>query len=54
MGRFHVDVEYYIASPQNTERWTMRWGQRYVDYSVKGDDYRDLPAIVDRLSSGAF
>ena len=20
----------------------MRWGQRYVDYSVQGDDYRDL------------
>ena len=42
MGRFNVDVEYYIAGPRDTERWTMRWGQRYVDYSVEGEDYRDL------------
>ena len=42
VGRFHVDLEYYIASPRDTERWTMRWGQRYVDYSVAGEDYRDL------------
>jgi hypothetical protein len=42
VGRFNVDVDYYVASPQDTERWTMRWGQRYVDYSVAGEDYRDL------------
>ena len=42
VGRFNVDVEYYIASPRDTERWTMRMGQRYVDYSVQGEDYRDL------------
>jgi hypothetical protein len=42
VGRLGVDVEYYIAEPPDTERWTMRWGQRYVDYSVQGDDYRDL------------
>jgi hypothetical protein len=42
VGRFNVDVEYYIASPRDTQRWTMRWGQRYVDYSVQGEDYRDL------------
>jgi hypothetical protein len=42
VGQFDIDVEYYIASPQDTQRWTMRWGQRYVDYSVQGHDYRDL------------
>ena len=42
VGRFNVDVEYYIASPTDTARWTMRWGQRYVDYGVAGVDYRDL------------
>ena len=42
VGRFNVDVEYYIASPPDTERWTMRWGQKYVDYGVTGEDYRDL------------
>ena len=42
VGRFNVDVEYYIAGPRDTERWTMRWGQRYVDYGVQGTDYRDL------------
>lgn len=42
VGRFNVDIDYYIASPRNTERWTMRMGQRYVDYSVAGHDYRDL------------
>jgi len=42
VGQFDVDVEYYIASPSDTERWTMRWGQRYVDYGVVGWDYRDL------------
>ena len=42
VGRFNVDVEYYIASPPDTERWTMRWGQKYVDYGVVGEDYRDL------------
>ncbi|TVS20757.1 MAG: hypothetical protein EA424_02365, partial [Planctomycetaceae bacterium] len=42
VGPFDVDLEYYIASPGDTDRWTMRWGQRYVDYGVQGDDYRDL------------
>ncbi|MHC4401735.1 MAG: hypothetical protein ACYTG0_18850 [Planctomycetota bacterium] len=42
VGRFNVDIDYYIAAPLQTERWTMRWGQRYVDYSVTGEDYRDL------------
>jgi len=42
VGRFNVDVEYYIAQPSDTERWTMRWGQKYVDYGVQGEDYRDL------------
>jgi len=42
VGRFNVDVEYYIASPTDTARWTMHWGQGYVDYAVQGFDYRDL------------
>ena len=42
VGRFNVDVDYYIAAPLDTERWTMRMGQRYVDYAVQGHDYRDL------------
>jgi len=42
VGRFDIDMEYYIASPRDTQRWTMRWGQRYVDYGVQGEDYRDL------------
>ena len=42
VGRFNVDVDYYVAGPADTERWTMRWGQRYVDYSVQGEDHRDL------------
>ncbi len=42
VGRFEVDVDYYVAAPRDTERWTMRWGQRYVDYGVQGQDYRDL------------
>ncbi|MBL7222962.1 MAG: hypothetical protein ISS72_03830 [Candidatus Brocadiae bacterium] len=42
VGQFNVDVDYYVAAPLGTPRWTMRWGQRYVDYSVQGHDYRDL------------
>jgi len=42
VGRFNVDVEYYVAAPSDTERWTMRMVQRYVDYGVVGDDSRDL------------
>ena len=42
VGRLNVDVEYYVASPIDTARWTMRMGQRYVDYAVQGHDYRDL------------
>ena len=42
VGQFDVDLEYHIASPRDTERWTMRWGQAYVDYSVQGEDFRDL------------
>jgi hypothetical protein len=42
IGQFDVDLEYYIASPRDTQRWTMRWGHPYVDYSVQGEDYRDL------------
>jgi hypothetical protein len=42
IGQFDVDLEYYIANPRDTQRWTMRWGHPYVDYSVQGEDYRDL------------
>jgi hypothetical protein len=50
VGRFNVDIDYYIASPRDNERWTMRMGQRYVDYSVTGHDYRDLLQL--RLDAG--
>lgn len=42
LGQFGVDLDVYIASPVDPGAWTMRWGQRYVDYSVQGDDCRDL------------
>lgn len=42
VGRFHVDLEYYVAAPAQPEAWTMRFGHDYRDYSVAGHDYRDL------------
>jgi hypothetical protein len=62
VGQCGVDVEYYIASPTDTPRHTLRWGHRY--YS-QYDEYQDLlhlqlpgdgayfVALVPRLRSEA-
>ena len=42
LGQFGVDIEIYVANPADPQPWTMRWGQRYVDYAVQGEDFRDL------------
>lgn len=42
VGQFNVDLEYFVASPADSERWTMRMGHAYRDYGVRGSDYRDL------------
>ncbi len=43
-GRFGVDLEYYIASPTDTPRHTLRWGISYKQYNSLYDypDYQDL------------
>jgi len=43
VGQFGVDVEYYIASPADTPRHTLRWGTTY-NYSPIGGftEYQDM------------
>jgi len=45
IGQLDVDLEYFIASPAGTPRWTLRWGTHYQDYGVVGDEYQDLLQI---------
>ena len=44
IGQLGVDVEYYIASPSNTPRHTLRWGMHIFDGSNKlvEPEYQDL------------
>jgi len=44
IGQFGVDVEYYIASPSNTPRYTLRWGTDMFDWANKlaQPEYQDL------------
>jgi len=44
LGQFDVDLEYYIASPLDTQRHTMRFGNRSSAYGIAGtfDEYQDL------------
>ena len=42
VGQFDVDLEYYIASPTHTPRYTLRYGDTY-SYPVNGlKEYKDL------------
>jgi len=42
IGQWDVDVEYYVASPANTPRYTLRYGTTYA-YPVGGlREYQDL------------
>lgn len=45
VGQLDVDVEYFLAAPSDTPRWTLRWGTHYQDYGVVGDEYQDLLQI---------
>lgn len=38
VGQYGVDVEYYVASPQNTPRHTLRWGVEHGHYT----QYQDM------------
>ncbi len=42
VGQLDLDLEYYLAAPTGTPRWTLRWGTYYGDYGVVGDEYQDL------------
>lgn len=43
IGQFGVDVEYFIASPTDTPRHTLRWGNKYTYSPVNGfEEYHDL------------
>jgi len=44
IGQFGVDVEYYIASPTDTPRHTLRWGTNMTDWANKlvEPEYQDL------------
>ncbi len=53
VGQLDVDLEYFIAAPQGTPRWTLRWGTHYQDYGVVGDEYQDL-VQVQMPGDGAY
>jgi hypothetical protein len=44
IGQLGVDVEYYIASPTDTPRHTLRWGTDMIDWSnhLMQPEYQDL------------
>ncbi|MHB9024605.1 MAG: hypothetical protein ACYC7E_10580 [Armatimonadota bacterium] len=44
IGQLGVDVEYYIASPSDTPRYTLRWGQEMWTWNTKlaEPEYQDL------------
>ncbi len=44
VGRFGVDLEYFIASPADTPRYTLRWGTKYYQYNTLAgyEDFQDL------------
>jgi hypothetical protein len=44
IGQLGVDVEYYIASPSDTPRYTLRWGTDMFDWAnkLKEPEYQDL------------
>ncbi|OPZ87937.1 MAG: hypothetical protein BWY76_00220 [bacterium ADurb.Bin429] len=43
IGQFGVDVEYFIASPTDTPRHTLRWGTKYGYSPIPGfEEYHDL------------
>jgi len=44
IGQLGVDVEYYIASPSGTPRYTLRWGTDMFDWAnkLKRPEYQDL------------
>ncbi|MCJ8331163.1 MAG: hypothetical protein HRT89_07930, partial [Lentisphaeria bacterium] len=43
VGQFGVDLEYYVASPSNTPRYTLRYGRRESAYGIHAyHEYQDL------------
>ncbi|MHB9023894.1 MAG: hypothetical protein ACYC7E_06910 [Armatimonadota bacterium] len=44
IGQFGVDVEYFIASPTATPRYTLRWGAKKIDWAndLAVPEYQDL------------
>lgn len=45
LGQLDLDLEYFLASPSSTPRWTLRFGTPYQDYGVVGEEYQDLLQI---------
>lgn len=55
LGQFGVDLEYYIAAPQDTPRYTLRAGEEYAFFDFSGGtrDYQDL-LHLQRPGEGAY
>jgi hypothetical protein len=53
LGQLDLDLEYYLAAPTGTPRWTLRWGTHYQDYGMVGDEYQDL-LQVQMPGDGAY
>jgi len=55
IGQLGVDVEYYIASPSDTPRYTLRWGTDMFDWANKlgVPEYQDLMHLQMR-GDGAY
>ncbi len=41
-GLYGVDLAFYVASPVETPRHTLRYGGKYAAYAVRVDEYQDL------------
>ncbi len=54
VGQFDVDIDFYIASPTDTPRYTLRYGLRYNYSPITGyAEYQDM-LHLQRTGDGAY
>ena len=53
VGQWGVDLDYFVAEPQDTPRHTLRWGKRQANPAPPIDEYQDL-LHLQRPGKGAY
>lgn len=52
-GQWGVDLDYFVAEPQDTPRHTLRWGKRQENPPPAFDEYQDL-LHLQRAGKGSY